>query len=278
MTLSEINIQINGAAQSLSVAPLERLSEVLRQHGYTGTKVGCDAGDCGACSVIIDGELACACLVPAAQVNGCSVETVEGLANKTQFSALQQSFARHGAAQCGICTPGMLMAATQLVTHTPSPTKAQVEDALGGVLCRCTGYQKIIDAVVNVGEAGLQQNLPAPGAAIGAPVERLDGISKINGTDQFAADVIPADALRLRLVRSPEHSADFTFGDITGWVEANAGIEAVFTSADVPGKNCFGVIRPFADQPVFAESFTRFKGEAVAAVVGTATAMKALDL
>ncbi len=277
MTSGQFTLQVNGKSQTLSAQPLERLSNVLRHHGYTGTKTGCDAGDCGACSVMIDGELACACLVPVAQVAGCKIETVEGLADQSQLSTLQNAFAQHGAAQCGICTPGMLIAATRLLQDTSSPSRTQVEDALGGVLCRCTGYRKIVDAVLSVGQS-VDAPAPAVGSAIGARVERLDGIAKINGSDLFGADVIPSDALRLRLIRSPMHSAAFEFGDIDAWVSQQPGVEAVFTSADIPGRNCFGVIPPFADQVVFAESFTRFKGEAVAAVVGAAAEIQSLDL
>ncbi|MEM7257381.1 MAG: molybdopterin cofactor-binding domain-containing protein [Pseudomonadota bacterium] len=278
MSDAVIHCTLNGHPVELSAKPLDRLSEVLRSNGYSGTKVGCDAGDCGACTVLVDGELACGCLVPAAQTAGSKLETVEGLANDDQLSALQQSFARHGAAQCGICTPGMLIAATRLLRQHSQPTRQQVEDSLGGVLCRCTGYQKIIDAVLDTGGSHSAAAEPAVGQAVGASVEKLDGERKIRGRDLFAADTIPADALWLKLIRSPFHSAAFSIGNTELWLAQHAGIEAVFTCADIPGRNCFGVIPPFADQVVFAESHARFKGEAIAAVVGTEGAIKALDL
>ena len=264
--------------------PLERLSKVLRDNCLTGTKVGCDAGDCGACTVLIDGETACSCLVAVAQVDQCKVETVEGLsqsasADDTTLSALQRSFLQHGAAQCGICTPGMLMAATHLLRHNPTPDRQQVEEALGGVLCRCTGYRKIIDAVVNVNDALQSKPKVADiGEAVGTKLERLDGETKVLGTDEFGADAVPADALFLRVIRSPFHCADFTIGDTAVWIKNNPGIELVISSADIPGINCFGVIPGFADQVVFAEKTARFKGEAVAAVVGSPDAIHQLDL
>lgn len=148
MTGPALVIEVNGARAAVKAAPTRRLSAVLRDDlQLKGTKVGCDAGDCGACTVLLDGEPVCACLVPAASAAGRSVTTVEGLSNGT-LSALQRSFLAHGAAQCGICTPGLLVAATALLDRTADPTEEEVRDALGGVLCRCTGYRKIIAAVM----------------------------------------------------------------------------------------------------------------------------------
>lgn len=151
VTDSRIRLTVNGTPVTLSVPPGRRLTRVLRDHlGLTGTKIGCDAGDCGACTVLMDGRQVCACLVPAAQADGTAIVTVEGLAEEGRLNGLQQAFHRHGAAQCGICTPGMLMAASELLASTAKPTRQQVEDALGGVLCRCTGYRKIVDAIASV--------------------------------------------------------------------------------------------------------------------------------
>ena len=136
-----MQLTVNGTEHTLSCDGGRRLSRVLREDlGLTGTKVGCDAGDCGACTVLMDGRQVCACLVPTAQADGCAITTVEGLADQDgRLSALQRAFHRHGAAQCGICTPGMLMAAHDLLTREQRPSVRQVQDALGGVLCRCTG-------------------------------------------------------------------------------------------------------------------------------------------
>ncbi len=153
-----IDMQV-GQALSMSVngrqvevhSPARRLSDTLRDElGLTGTKIGCNAGDCGACTVLLDGEQVCACLTATGQCVGRTVTTVEGLASNGKLNALQQSFMHHGAAQCGICTPGMLMAATDVLQRHPQPTEQQVLDGIGGVLCRCTGYRKIVEAVLSV--------------------------------------------------------------------------------------------------------------------------------
>jgi aldehyde oxidoreductase len=260
---------LNGKPVQATAGPASRLSEVLRHEFHlTGTKVGCDAGDCGACTVLIDGEVACACLVPVAQVEGAAIITVEGLAANTRVGqALQRSFLARGAAQCGICTPGMLVAAAALLERTPRPGEAEVADALGGVLCRCTGYRKIIDAVAHAADPAPQNPVPAAGVAVGARIERLDGRAKVEGLERFGADAIPRDALRVHVVRSPHHRAHFRFGDLETYRQTQPAVVRILTSVDIPGRNLFGVLAPYADQPVFAVGETRFRGEAVAAIL-----------
>ena len=275
-----ISFTVNGEVREVTCPPSTRLSEVLRETlALRATKVGCNAGDCGACTVLLDGNPVCACLVPAGQLEGRRVETAESLAGKDKtLSALQASFLRHGAAQCGICTPGMMMAATALLRETDAPDRQAVEDALGGVLCRCTGYAKIIDAVMDAGRTVTDSVTPAAGAAIGAAVERLDGRAKVDATEQFGADSWPEGALLVRAIRSPHYLADFTFGDVDGWAAKQPQIEAVVTADDIAGTNEFGVIPPFADQPALAEGTARFRGEAVALVVGDADWLAGADL
>src|SRR5579864_3839660 len=269
-TETRLNFTVNGRDVEVAVSPLERLSRVLREQlGLTGTKVGCDAGDCGACTVLLDGEPVTACLVAAGQAEACDVTTVEGLRERPPLCGrLQDSFLRHGAAQCGICTPGMLMAATALLERNPNPSEAEVMDAIGGVLCRCTGYRKIIHAIL---QANAQQDEVIAGAG------EADGKRKVEGTEIFGADGIPSGALVARAIRSPYDRARFRFGNLEAFVASHPGIHAVLTAKDVPGENRYGVIPPFADQPVFAEEETRFRGEAVAAVVGDAEAVEQLD-
>jgi len=147
--MAEIRVTVNGVERDLASPPMTRLLDVLREElGLTGTKEGCGEGECGACAVLLDGDLVASCLVPVGQTAGCRVETVEGLAAGGELSAIQRAFLEHGGAQCGICTPGMLMAARSLLERVPDPTEADVRVALAGNLCRCTGYTKIFAAVL----------------------------------------------------------------------------------------------------------------------------------
>ncbi|MET0939920.1 MAG: molybdopterin cofactor-binding domain-containing protein [Mesorhizobium sp.] len=331
MNAAGISLEVNGQPVAVTVSPIARLSTILRDElRLTGTKVGCDAGDCGACTVLLDDEPVCACLVPAASAAGRKVRTVEGLANG-QLSLLQASFLQHGAAQCGICTPGLLMAATALLERNPTPSEEDVKSALGGILCRCTGYRKIIHAVVEagriqgtrtpedagsgqpadsftsgkensrsvaaldpqdvqcVGKSELQaasserraradRSPPPVVETVGKRIIRLDGVPKVTGAELFGADGFPSDALAVLVVRSPYWRASFSFGDLDGFVAEHTGIAALYTAKDIPGRNCFGVLPAFADQPALAGTTARFRGEAVAVIAGEAAAIGDLDL
>ncbi len=268
-----VSFALNGTSCRLAVDPAARLSDVLREQlGLTGTKVGCEAGDCGACTVLIDGKQVCACLTSAAQVDGREVVSVEGLAQGGRPSALQRAFHGHGAAQCGICTPGMLVAAADLLRRNPAPDEQEVLDALAGVLCRCTGYRKIVEAVLAVARGDLDAPVPPAGKAVGARVAKLDGIARVMGAEHYGADRYPADCLWLRVIRSPHARARFRVGDLAALRRQCPGIAGIFTAADVP-QNSFPQVK---DQPVLADGQVRFRGEAVLALVGDRREVMAL--
>ncbi|MFZ0292882.1 MAG: (2Fe-2S)-binding protein [Candidatus Sulfotelmatobacter sp.] len=143
-----ISLVVNGDPKTVQVYPMERLLDVLRQQlQLTGTKEGCGEGECGSCSVLMDGMLVNSCLIPILQAQGSSIVTIEGLAAGDTLHILQETFLEHGGAQCGICTPGMILAAAHLLNGNPEPTLEEIREGLSGNLCRCTGYSQIIEAV-----------------------------------------------------------------------------------------------------------------------------------
>ena len=279
-----VRFVVNGAARALAGDPSRRLADALRDElGLTGTKIGCHAGDCGACTVLLDGEQVCACIVAVGQCEGRAVTTVEGLADDSgRLSTLQRAFVAHGAAQCGICTPGMLMSAESLLRANATPSEAEIEEALAGVLCRCTGYRKIVEAVRAVA-AGTVVDAPEPkaGQAVGCRVARLDAPAKVTGGERFGADALPAGTrsslpwLAMRVIRSPHPHAAFAIGDLAPLRLRWPGIVDVVTAADVPN-NAFAIFPDLRDQPVLADRVARFRGEAVLALVGDEATLTAL--
>ena len=274
-----VMFSLNREAVECQPANCERLSETLRERlGCRDVKVGCDAGDCGACTVLLDGAPVCACLTPSRQVAGRRVETLAGLlSSDARAGTLAESFQQHGATQCGICTPGMLVSAVALLRNNPEPTESDAANALGGVLCRCTGYRKIIQAVLNH-----RRNLPHGNSfatdGVGAPIRRIDGAAKVEGREIFGDDAGQPDWHALTIVRSPYPHAVFKFGNVDEFLRDSDGIEAVLTARDIPGLNRMGVIPGFIDQPVFAEGETLFRGEAIAAIVGRREALHDFDV
>ena len=283
-----INLMVNGHLVEVEVDPMRRLADVLRDDlGLMGTKIGCNAGDCGACTVRIDGQQACACLVPVAQAAGTDVRTVEGLAGVEEprefadLGGLQRAFLEAGAAQCGICTPGMLVAADDILAANSSPTEAEILDGLGGVLCRCTGYRKIVEAVRAVATAGMVRAeagaAGSTGPAVGRRVAKVDGLERVTGTARFGADVRPGGMLVVRAVRSPHARARFTIGDLGPLRAAHPGLELVLTAADIPGQNRYGIYATGKDQPALADGEVRHRGEAILGLVGEEAAIEAIS-
>ena len=148
MHKSRITCTVNGVVTTFEAHPMARLLDVIRASGLTGTKEGCGEGECGACGVLLDGVLVNSCLTPVAHAQGTAVTTIEGIASDVTLHEVQQAFLEHGGAQCGICTPGMVLAAHELLSRTPEPTEDDVRIALAGNLCRCTGYMRIFEAVL----------------------------------------------------------------------------------------------------------------------------------
>jgi aldehyde oxidoreductase len=279
---------VNGSLLAVKSTPLTRLSTVLRDElRLTGTKIGCEVGDCGACTVLLDGAAVCACLIPLAHCADKAVETVESLslpyASGASLNALQAAFLAAGATQCGFCTPGMLMAASGLLErHTSAGTTPNREDviaALAGVLCRCTGYQTIVDAVLDAanGHRADDAHGRLETAVVGERLARVDGVEKLRGLTKFGADHVPSDCLAVRVVRSPAPRARFDLKALRAWAHLQPGIVTVVSAQDVPC-NAFAIFPELRDQPVFATHETRFRGEAVAALVGEAAALAAIDL
>jgi len=152
--MSTMQLTINGKRHALDVPPMKRLLDVLREDAHlTGTKEGCGEGECGACAVLLNGELVNSCLVPALQANGATLCTIEGVAHEQHLHPIQQCFLENGGAQCGICTPGMVLATHHLLDKYPNPTMEQIKEGLAGNLCRCTGYMRIFESVQEAAQA-----------------------------------------------------------------------------------------------------------------------------
>lgn len=263
---------VNGRSVAKQVAPYKRLLDFIREDlNLTGTKDGCGAGECGACSLFLNGALVKSCLVPVGKAQGGTIETIENLGRPGELNVLQRAFHKTGASQCGYCIPGMVMAATAALRANPTLSDEEIKERLGGNICRCTGYQKIFDAVEMARDVingrlpanVLDEEHQADGRYIGANVRRIDAPSKVSGALKYAGDMIMPGMLHVQVLRSPHAHARILSID-TSEAKAMDGVEGVVTSQDVPGLDGFGVF--VHDQPIMAKDKVRYVGEAVAAV------------
>lgn len=267
----QMDLVVNGKRVRKPADPDMRLLDFLRERLFlTGTKEGCGEGECGACTVIIDGQPIKSCLMPVAKAQGTHVLTVEGLLDGDRLHPVQEAFLHKGAAQCGFCTPGMVMSGVATLMANPEATADELREGVAGNICRCTGYQKIFEALELAREiqAGRvkPEDLAAPPSPsyIGASVRRIDGRGKLTGATKYAADLTLPGMLHVKVLRSPYAHARILDID-TAEAEAMPGVEAVLTWKDIPGRNLYGAFIP--DQPVFCRDKVRFIGDAVAAVV-----------
>jgi len=268
----QFNATINGRKIARSAKPHRRLLDFIRDDlNLTGNKEGCGAGECGTCSVFVNGVLMKSCLMPLAKAQGATIETVEALAKTGELSVLQGAFHKTGASQCGFCIPGMVMAATAALRTNPFADREEIKERLGGNICRCTGYQKIFDAVElardvqngRLAAGALLEDEAKEGDFIGKNVRRIDTPSKVSGRLKYAGDMTMPGMLHVQVLRSSHAHARIVSID-TSAAEAMDGVEGVITCADVPGEDGFGVF--VNDQPVMARDKVRYVGEAIAAV------------
>ena len=295
---SSLACTVNGRAVAVDVMPHSLLLDVLREQlGLKGAKRSCDIQVCGACTVLVDGAPVSACTYLAVEAEGREIRTVEGLADGETLHAVQAAFVEHGAIQCGFCTSGMLLSAAALLEENPSPTREQILHYLRGNLCRCTGYQKIIDAIwgqVSHSNIGRETTVPAerepvsncrnvrpdpePLRVVGQSVRRVDAPEKVTGRARYVTDMELPGTLHAKLLRSPYPHAKILRVDVAR-ARAAPGVRAVVTSADLDW--CDPYYGPaFRDRPILAIEVARYEGEPVAAVVAESesAAAQALEL
>ncbi len=281
-------LAVNGYERAVAIAPGETLADVLRDKlNLTGTKKGCNLGDCGACTVLVDGEPMNSCLLLASQMEGKQITTIEGVAHNGELAPIQKAFVEEGAVQCGYCTPGMILSSVALLNRNPRPTVEEIKNGLAGNLCRCTGYTGIIRAVErceNYRDGGTCAKKEAPKAensrftSVSLPMPRVDSADKVTGRARFTADISLPNMAHGKILGSPIAHGRIKRIDISK-AKALPGVLAVITGADVPDTQ-HGVSPARYDEYVLAKEKVLHEGDNVAAVaaVDERTAERALEL
>lgn len=255
-----ITFRLNGEVRTVVGAAGATLGHLLRDDlRLTGLKIGCDEGECGACTVLVDGQPVVSCLFPAAKVHGREVLTIEGVAKGDELHPVQQAFLYHDAVQCGYCTPGMVLAAITLLRDIPDPTDEEIKEGLGNNYCRCTGYTKIVEAIQDAAAVMRGDKKELTRRAL----PRKDAFAQVTGRAVYAGDMNLEGMLHGKIVWSEHAHAEILSID-TSAAEAVPGVVRVITHKDIPGQNIFGSMG--YDQPVMAEGKVLFVGEPVAAV------------
>ena len=283
--MSRLLLTVNGRPVELDVPESRFLSEVLREDlKLTGTRIGCNEAECGICTVLVDGTPVNSCIYPAFRAQGAVIETIEGLAHEGNLHALQQAFLDHGAVQCGICTPGLIMTAKALLDEKSAAGEAvsesDVRTALKDTYCRCTGYQSVIRAILQASGQEIPPYLPetrAPGRAVGQPLPNPDAVDKITGAARFTDDYVFPGMLHARTLRAGIPHARIRSID-TSEARALPGVHAVLTHEDVPGRKLHGLVT--VDWPVLCGDKVLYAGDAVAIIAADdrETAERALGL
>jgi xanthine dehydrogenase molybdenum-binding subunit len=281
--MSRLQMTVNGASIDVDVPESRYLSEVLREDlRLTGTKIGCNEAECGICTVLVNGIPIVSCVFPAFKAQGAEVETIEGLSRDGSLHALQQAFLDHGAVQCGICTPGLIMTAKGLLDHkstTGEPvTEEDIRIALKDSYCRCTGYQSVINAILQASGQDIPPYLPetqAPGLAVGKAQPNPNALAKITGDARFTDDYKFPGMLYARTKRAGVPHARIRSIETAAARELE-GVHAVLTHKDIPGRNAHGVVN--ADWPVLCGTKVRYVGDAVAIIAADSEEIAAAAL
>ncbi|MBI3933623.1 MAG: molybdopterin-dependent oxidoreductase, partial [Acidobacteria bacterium] len=285
--ITTCTLMVNGQARALAIGSGETLVDVLRDKlRLTGTKKGCNLGDCGACTVLVDGEPMNSCLLLASQMEGKAITTIEGVARYGELAPIQKAFIHEGAVQCGYCSPGMILSSMALLQKNPQPTVEEIKEGLAGNLCRCTGYAGIIRAVERCenyrdnGTCAKQERAAEDtnSTSVGVSIPRVDAADKVTGRAQYTADIAPPDMIYGKILGSPIAHGRIKRIDVSK-AKALPGVLAVITGADVPDTQ-YGVSPARYDEYVLAKDKVRHVGDEVAAVaaVDEKTAEKALAL